>query len=59
MTKWKEQFSQKKDYINQTKQIKLKDGIYIGETKWGIPDGYGIMFFYGNDVYEGGFKNGK
>lgn len=38
--------------------ISYNNGIYYGETKDGLPDGYGRMEYYSGDVYEGDFVGG-
>ena len=47
---------------NKKITLNIEDGIYIGETKNGVPDGRGKLIYsgiYSGDTYEGDFKNGE
>ena len=41
------------------KEIRMDDRKYIGQVVNGIPDGKGVMYVDGGDIYKGEFKNGK
>jgi len=41
------------------KEIRMDDRKYIGQVINGIPEGKGVMYVDGGDIYKGEFRNGK
>ena len=47
---------------NNISTISFNYGVYVGETKNGVPDGRGKLTYtgaYNGDIYEGTFKKGE
>ena len=39
-------------------EIKMRDRLYIGQVVDGVPEGIGVMYLDGGNVFKGEFKNG-
>ena len=49
----------KPDNFLDIKEIRMDDRKYIGQVINGIPEGKGVMYVDGGDIYKGEFRNGK
>ena len=47
------------DNFVDIKEIRMDDRKYIGQVINGIPEGKGVMYVDGGDIYKGEFRNGK
>ena len=45
--------------INNNQELRLSDRKYIGQVINGLPEGNGVMYIDGGNIYKGEFKNGK
>ena len=45
--------------IVTNEKLFVREGIYRGETKKGLPDGVGIFTRKSGDIYKGTYINGK